>query len=1525
MPTPGGSADKLGNRYEALWTIDQLLELVDGRALWLELEPIDPDESKGIEFRLEKQNGSIEYWSSKRQTTKAAGWTLNRLTEKNEAGRSILGDLLGHIERSPKHYGVFASTLGAGDFEELRSCASDALLFEERLKRNLSLAGNFNKKLLPLCKGDRDRARSLLQRVEARTADEKTLREGIHSAIRTSFCKLDGSTLDVESIRLILGDFLLDNLHKPIDRDALLLKLKAKGVGWREWASEKAVQDQIARLCEKYTGPLRAQRINGKLLELPGSERILDAEGKPTKAKVLVVGGAGGGKSTTLGGVVEKMRKDGIPVLPIRFDEIPDGICSTRELGHKMLLPESPLMVLAGIAEGRAAALVVDQLDAVSMVSGRRTELWTLFDDLRREAERFPNISLIVGCRAFDLEHDHRMRVMKTEPSGFEEVKLASLSKEQIDKEVREAGTNPATVQASLKSVLDIPLHLWMFVSLPLEKRHGLGSRDELFDSVWQDREDRTTQRLARPVAWTKVIDTLSTWLSENQKLLAPPHILDDVRIDARAMASEHVLIYSEDGYRFFHETFFDYAFARRFAAKGGRLVDLLLKDEQHLFRRAQVRQILAYIRTHDRSRYLKELESILKNENIRFHIKRLIFQWMSSITDPELREWNVLQGLLEKLPDLRSHVYCVVAASVHWFDILDKARFFDIALSQGDEFQERTVVWMFRFHAIMKERSARVAELMGKHYKPSVKWTQYLRDICQSGDVYHSREMFEFFLGLGDEGIVSIWGFHHHGMNKERPDWMCEALGRWFDHTVATWRTLPPSAGEPEDPMASHERQLSTHLDQRGGLGKDAIEAAKKAPKVYAQEMLPRIAQLVEEFAVEHGDYLHHDPIWSYRSFGDNGFLLAQGLLSALAIALEDLAKTQRAELDTLIAPYKDRPHDTIAYLLLRAWTANPEIYADTLAEYLAADPLRLKIGYTFSRIGGVSATAYTSVSALRSASARCSDPCFKALESTIVGFKHKREARRPQNRGRRQLELMHALEKSRLSEIGRAKLEELERKFPGITHTPMPPETIEARRISSPIAEDKQAMMSDKQWLGALEKYAGLGITIGQGSHLSGGEEELARSLEKQAQKAPVRFAALAEQMPDDFPSTYFDAILSGVQENISSPERAISLEQLCTLILRVHGLPQRPCGRAIAWLIEKCREQDWPVEVMDAVAWYAIHDPDPDKELWSAEAEERTVYFGGDPFTAGINSVRGAMARVIAQLLFEKPERFERLEEAIRALVYDRSIAVRSCTIKALTALLKINENQAIAWCIDCVGTEASLLGIRMVEHFIYYAGHRNYTSIYPIIDRMLTCSNLKAVEAGARQVCVLALSAKAPDADLERVLKGSSVMRKAAVDVLVQNIAGKTAGARCRHLLKPIFKDEDPDVCAAAASAFRDVASLETAEQADLLEAFLDSNPGAEALEPVVLALLHSPVQLPDLVCRLAEICIKPLQNEANDISKHSSSIAVDLSKIVIRLYQQSEDDAIRSRCLNLIDEMERHQFLGLSDELKQLDR
>ena len=58
----------------------------------------------------------------------------------------------------------------------------------------------------------------------------------------------------------------------------------------------------------------------------------------------------------------------------------------------------------------------------------------------------------------------------------------------------------------------------------------------------------------------------------------------------------------------------------------------------------------------------------------------------------------------------------------------------------------------------------------------------------------------------------------------------------------------------------------------------------------------------------------------------------------------------------------------------------------------------------------------------------------------------------------------------------------------------------------------------------------------------------------------------------MADDLPGAYFGAIVRGVTNAAGvKGELAIEMEEVVSLVRRVHALPGRPCGLSIAWLIE------------------------------------------------------------------------------------------------------------------------------------------------------------------------------------------------------------------------------------------------------------------------------------------------------------------------------------------------------------------
>ena len=149
-------------------------------------------------------------------------------------------------------------------------------------------------------------------------------------------------------------------------------------------------------------------------------------------------------------------------------------------------------------------------------------------------------------------------------------------------------------------------------------------------------------------------------------------------------MASEGVLSYDENRYGFGHESFFDYSFARQFVTNNLSLVDFIKSSEQHLFRRAQVRQVLEYLRDADLKRYCRELSQLLGDEDIRYHLKDLAVALAFRFSDPSEDEWNVfapwINAGIEAIEQGKKNTEKLVATvwdfffySKSWFSMADR------------------------------------------------------------------------------------------------------------------------------------------------------------------------------------------------------------------------------------------------------------------------------------------------------------------------------------------------------------------------------------------------------------------------------------------------------------------------------------------------------------------------------------------------------------------------------------------------------------------------------------------------------------------------------------------------------------------------------------------------------------------------------------------------------------------------------------------------------------------------------------
>lgn len=1507
MPRVGGESDKLGNRYEGIWTVDSLLGVLAGEVRSITVEPLMP--AAGVEFLLRRVDGVKDYHSVKRQTTQPV-WSLAKLTELSATGRSFLGDLFEKITADTTNHAAFVSSTTAQALEELREIAHaspDVANFEQRLSAQPRLRESVVSYVLPLL-GDSHAVWAVLRRLRVVGITEPELILRVDQRIRFALYRPDGAAVEPEAVRLALGEGILNWLGVEVTSTMARDFLAERGWRERDWQRDTTLREHVDKRNRAYAAAVEAELIHGASIPRKEADEAVKQLLESTQ-HVVIIGAAGLGKSCATAQVVHTLEGKSIPHLTLRLD-IQTMVLTADALGRELGLPMSPTVVLAGLARGGLSVLVIDQLDALSLVSGRNQHLWAVFEELMTESSRYPQMRVLLACREFDAANDHRLKRLIADDTRCKKITLAPLDVAQVTAAVTRAGVDPAKLSAHDILLLQTPQNLSLFLQSGPREHGQVGSVQALLNRYWDYKRRIVEARLGRPVRWLDVVKTLASWLSDHQTLSAPVDVLDAVMADAQAMASEHVLVIERNSCRFFHESVFDYVFARTFVAEGGTVMRLLEEDEQDLFRRGQVRQILTYNRDRAFDEYLADLKSLLSDPAIRTHIKKVVIDWLRNLRDPRSSEWDTLRSLAHVSP-VTLWWRTIPYGSVGWFDLLVECETWQEWLRSPDESVVDQATWQLGQAAVMRERSEKVAELFEPLLHESPAAIGKLRKLLRFGEPHHSRRMFDLFLRAVRKGWLDEpgdhWWHHLHDFPDKAPTQAAELLAAFIDRQVA----LRPEG----DPFPQRGQEFRFPVDFCPRL-------AKAAPDEFIARVLPRIAtEIVRRIAPGAST---RDLVWRYTTCDEAHPDFNESLLAGLALAATNLAKISPARFSALTMEAQKPIKHSLGLILLPGWAANPEILADEGVAYLCADPSRLKIGYDITSASGGSGPGYVSRETIRAIAPHCSAPAFAQLETAILRFRNPHEA--AQQSGYYQLRLLACLPDARLGAAARNRLDELRRKFPTVEED-IKPKPLAFEAVPSPIEPSAMTKMTTENWISAMRTY-GQGYSRTVPGRLGGGIHELTSELRHETQKDRPRYAALLLALPDDIDPEYFRAILWGLVDNqkLNSSDRGdfppLEMEILVRAIRRVEALPGRKCGQAICHAIGRSAGRALPDELLELLCDYAINDPHPKMEDWQDRTDGRPALWGGDPMMSGMNSVRGSGAWAIGSILFANAATWPKLQTAVEALVVDKSIAVRACAVRCLLALLNCNRKLAVDLFVKLADGADPVLATGEINNFIHHGIYPHYAELRPLLLHMLQHSEKEARAMAAQQIAVASFGPAKDDGDLAQAMAAGADCRAACAGVFAHNLDDASAREVCREKLKSFFHDPEKEVRDQAASCFRGLGEGGLTQEAVLIGEFIQSPAFVNGNSQLMFELAETCALLPDVICAIPErIIALHVSSPANDLRFD----CYQLPELVLRLYRQTKDAAIRKRCLDTIDRMLEFSIGDIDTELGKVER
>jgi hypothetical protein len=1243
----------------------------------------------------------------------------------------------------------------------------------------------------------------------------------------------------------------------------------------------------LAETVRRYGRSVDAMRpLTGGVAQ-PFTERLVDVLSDVDGPQVVVVHGrAGSGKSTVALDAIRQIIAEGWSAAVLRMDALEAVVRTAADLGTACGLVGSPAVLLAGVADGGPAVLLVDQLDAVSTYSGRMSDSFEAVDDILDQTRSTLNVKIVLAIRSVDLETDPRMRRLLADRTRVGAVELGDLDPVEVRVSLVRAGVEVTGLSPSMLEMLRVPLHLAVFSRLaPSSQASSYATLSHLYVQFTREVR-RAIEETVGTLEWTTVCGALTEWMSRRESLVAPVAVLDAVP-DRQVAALESAGVLVRDGNRigFFHETYFDFAFAQGFVASSRQnLHDFLADGGQALFRRAQTRQVLEHLADTDRAAFLDIVTQLLTSEKIRSHLLDVVVAVLRQL-DATPAEWLALEPLAFG-EGRRAGQLAGLLSTPAWFDAADTAGRWErlLAESATEDRAARQLIGAAR------DRSARVAELMRPYLGVSDIWTARLRTVVAwtlgSAQPGTMAGIVDLAIELTDRGDLDglrapiavnsdFWSLLY-GPAENAPAETARLAGAWLRRALAR-----AQAEGSHDPFASEH--LSTHSQSGPGVIRRLADAA---PTTFLEETVPVLTHIADYTATAAVAGNLRRSRWGWVLSSDR-----VGVDGALATAVEDALRRLADDEPAVVARYAQELADTdvvdLRVLACRGWAAVPAS-SDEAVDWLLSDDRNLDLeGATLELVSAVTR--------------RCDEDRLAALVRRLIDFYPAWETKpdRLRGRGYTQYTLLNAVEPSRRSPEADRRIAELARKFPDLS--PVPPPSSWTGTVQPPIPRDRAVYLSDEDWARAVRKYREETENWAVLPPV-GGASQLAQLLGERAAVDPERFARLALSFDAEVVPVYLGAV-------ITSTTGKLPVELLTQLCLHAYAVAGLRLGDAICRAIGKTAVDSPPL--LDLVE-NILNATDPGNQDTTTSADSAGQP-DPDPLPDHRSRAREAAALVIAQVLVSEPGHADRLLPVVGRLATDPSPAVRNWAAVATLCLLAEHEDTALQLAEKIFDrTEADLADADYTGRLLTEALLRQPERFAGHLQRALTGPDPVVERAGAIWAAVR-LHGTLPDALAQQLTELTPEARRGAAAQLA------TEPGLAVDQLTALFGDSDPQVRQAASTTFEKLDTMPPAVAQRLVEAFTASVAFPDNLDELFHRLERSSQLLPEATLDACQRAVEVAGIDLGDFRTSGAAVAHTVTTLVLRLYRQGPRP-LRERCLDLIDRLSDAGALGLQEAL-----
>ncbi len=461
---------------------------------------------------------------------------------------------------------------------------------------------------------------------------------------------------------------LIAKLGYNLSEEEISKKLKAGSVSLH---SEKNNFDDIegSHLPRKETDELYNWIVSEKKSKTEGIQNVC-----------LLVGQAGYGKTVVLKDLYDKCDVNGIPVLGLKADKLYtytlDGL--QKSLGFP--IPVNDFIESCKNYYKRIVVLI-DQIDALSQSMASDRNYLNVFRNFIDHFAKDNAVKIIISIRPYELYYDPSLRIYKNMPT-FE---LKPLSESEVLSILSKINITKESISPKLLELLKVPNHLNIFVRVAADGELSLQttSIQSLYLELWNKKIVNIPNSVPIQRANLKtVLYKIADQMFSSQRITVSAFKFEDNESEIKYLESERLLKREGKQLQFFHQSFYDFVFAKQFVEGTKDILGYIKKSEQSIHIRPALKMIISYLRDYDESQYEDVIKQVFQDEEILFHIKHVLFSILISQNNPSKTEIDLVSGLIHKSIHLQLLFFELASFKV-WFDLAQKEGLLEVLKSE--------------------------------------------------------------------------------------------------------------------------------------------------------------------------------------------------------------------------------------------------------------------------------------------------------------------------------------------------------------------------------------------------------------------------------------------------------------------------------------------------------------------------------------------------------------------------------------------------------------------------------------------------------------------------------------------------------------------------------------------------------------------------------------------------------------------------------------------------------------------------